>query len=514
MTKRDRFRVRTAALATGVAGVACAACAVFYGCALGLDPSKIGAFGQDSSLPPPTDASSQDATASGTPDAGPAEAEAGPTTCALNTDCVSTNACLVGACDASVCSFAVCPTAAACQGSSCVAATSTCSAPTTYGFHASEVNVTAGPVGCGGSAAWCIAAAAPFVFVGTTNGVVAYPENDPSNPSPTAIPVTGLPFLPMFLTAMGSRVYFVGTPQGTGPTYRLAIASLDVPNNPLVTTLKATSVFQVVSISSLAAAWAAMDGSLFLSNNDPAQLLPAANVMPPFTDGATIISFTSPGVPSGATAVIPSGSRLVMQHWQAAPTPSQSYFSFETGAGSASAQNSGDQPTAPTIGSTGQQSTYAQGSDGSVVWNAATTFVDDAGGNDFASVRVAWLVANGSSTQLAPTKFVDVEPYPTLVPVGNQVVGPVAWIDSTTALVLAAAAGTITGTSAGQTSVQVAVSAPTPALASGRRFIVPQAVGQVGAAASGGLGYVLAAGVAGTPSCTLHVFAPSCAGGP
>ena len=126
-------------------------------------------------------------------------------------------------------------------------------------------------------------------------------------------------------------------------------------------------------------------------------------------------------------------------------------------------------------------------------------------------VRVAWLVGSASAKSFGAKAFVDVEVYSTPVPWGNVVVGPVASIDASTALVLAAAAGTVTSSSAGQTSVQVAVSTPKPALATGRRYVLAQSVGQVGAAASGGFGYVLAPGVPGAPGCTLHVFAPGCA---
>ena len=494
----------------GVTGVALA-----YGCSLGLDASRIGANTRDASLPLAPDTSTQDVTAPAIPDASPAEAEAeaGPAGCLQNADCTSTNGCQVGSCDAGACSFAVCPSGV-CQGSSCNGATSTCTAPTAYGFHAAEVNVTTGPVGCGGNPAACIAAAYPFVFVGTANGVVAYAVNDPASPSPPQVPITGLPFLPAFLTSMGSRVFFVGTPEGTGPTYRLAVASLDVPADPLAKSLPATTALSVVSVSDLASAWAGTDGSLFLSNNDSSQLFPAANVAPPFVDGAQVRFFTSPGVAQGAYAVIPSGSRLVMQHWQGAATPFQTAFSFETGAGTASAQNAGETATLADIGPTGPGAMYAQGSDGSVVWNTATSVVDDAGGNDFGSVRVAWLVADGTTKSFAPTPFVDVEVYAPPVPYGTYVVGPVVSISSSTALVLAAAAGTVGPGSEGQTSVQLAVSTPKPALASGRRYVVAQGVTQVGAAASGGFGYVLAAGVSGAPSCVLHVFAPGCAAGP
>ncbi len=495
------------------AGAACVGASIVYGCSLGLDSSKIGAANGDASIPPASEASPDDDAQQNAPDASLSDAEAGAPGCVLNTDCTGSNGCLVGTCDAGTCSFAICPTSA-CQGSTCSAATSTCSSPTTYGFHSAEVNVTAGAVGCGGNPSLCLAAAYPFVFVGTTTGVVGYVVSDPSNPTPPTVTVAGLAFLPTFITAIGSRVFFVGYPQGAGPTYTLAIAWIDVPNDPLKTTLQANAVLEVVSVTGLSNAWAATDGSLFLSDNDGTGTFPTANVVPPLMSGATITFFSSPGIPAGASPVIPSGSRLVVAEWPGT-TPYQNTFSFETGAGTQAAQNSGAQQTTfADIGGTGPQSAYAQGSDGSNVWNAQTAFLDDAGGIDIGSVRVAWLVASGSATQFAPTQFVTVEQYTPPVAYGTPVLGPVAWVDTSTALVLATAAASLITGSSPQTSVQVAVSTPSPVLASGRRYVLTQSVGQVGAAASGGYGYVLAAGAAGATTCTLHIFAPSCAAAP
>ena len=62
-----------------------------------------------------------------------------------------------------------------------------------------------------------------------------------------------------------------------------------------------------------------------------------------------------------------------------------------------------------------------------------------------------------------------------------------------------------------ETSVQVAVTTPTPSLASGKRYTVEQTPDQVAAVASSGFAYVLVAGGAGAVTCALHIFAPSCA---
>ncbi|HEY8072886.1 MAG TPA: hypothetical protein VIF62_02220, partial [Labilithrix sp.] len=358
----------------------------------------------------------------------------------------------------------------------------------------------------------CLAAAYPFVFVGTTNGVVAYAVNDPSNGAVPPIPVTGVPFLPNQITAMGSRVYFVGAVSGTGPTYRAPIAWIDVPADPLATGLEASTSFASLSVASLNAAWAGTDGSLFLVDYDATRSFPSGNATAPVKDGAAVSFFPSPAVPSGGVPVAVSGSRLVVARWQSQTTPFQTYFSFETGAATASAQNSGEQATYTQIGPTSPQGAYAQGPDGSLLWNTGAIVVDDAGATDTATVRLAWLVASGTTSQFDASANVDIEIYGSPVPIGTAVVGPVAWVDGNTALVLAAADGTLGNGTGGQTSVQVAVRTPKPALASGRRYVVAANVQQVGAASSGGFGYVLAADAAGATTCTLHVFAPACAG--
>jgi hypothetical protein len=380
------------------------------------------------------------------------------------------------------------------------------------------VTVTAGAVGCGGNPLSCLAAAYPFVFVGTTNGVVAYAVNDPSNPSPPEIPIAGLAFVPTFITAMGSRVYFVGEPQGSGPNYPLQVAWLDVPANPLATSLQATAVLAAGNANYVSSAWAATDGSLFLVDNDGTGTFPTARVVPPLGPGASVTFYPSPGIPAAASPVIPSGSRLVLARWAGAATPYQTFFSFETGAGTQGAQSSadedgGEQATFAAIGPTTPEWMFAQGGDGSDLWNAQTAVIDDAGALEVSDVRLAWIVASGTATQISAAPYVTVEQYTPPVPYGAQLSGPVAWVDSNTALVLASAHEYVNTGVPPETSVQVATRTPTPSLVGGRRSLITQPIGQVGAAASGGFGYVLAVGP-GTTSCTLHIFAPGCAAGP
>src|SRR5450432_2737983 len=102
---------------------------------------------------------------------------------------------------------------------------------TAYNFHAGNFHVSLGSAGCGGGgggARRCFAAVYPFVFIGTTNGVVAYPVDNPTNGTPVSIPVAGLPFFPTFVVTSGTTIYFVGAVAGTGPDYKIPIASLAV----------------------------------------------------------------------------------------------------------------------------------------------------------------------------------------------------------------------------------------------------------------------------------------------
>lgn len=497
---RAGFLVGAIGLATGAIVTASVACS------LGLDESKIGAGLKDASPSGLEDGSLVDDGGSGDGSGGGDAADAGCTTAA---QCISTNVCNSGACVAGQCVYTVCPTTTACQGSSCLA-TGGCSAPATYGFHASSISVSAGAVGCGGNAAACVAASYPFVFVGTTEGVVAYPVNDPSNTAPTPVTVLGLPFIPAFMTSMGSRIWFVGGVAGSGPTWRAQVATLVAPSDPLATTMTATTVFDTMTYASISAGWAGTDGSLFLADDDATHFFPIGRLAAPVKDDDTIGFFPSPGIPVGGYPVTMSGARAVVA--QASPTPGdyETFFSFETGSATTNAQNAGEQQTlvgdggVPMMGPTEAPATFAQGSDGSVIWNTGTVTLEDGGVPAVATARFAWLVSSGTTSTFDATQNVDEEVYGAPLAYPTAVAGPVAWIDANTALVTAAAHELLTST-----SVQVALRTPTPSVVPDRRTVVPVGIGAVGAAASGGYGYVLEADPTGTLE--LHVFAPSCA---
>jgi hypothetical protein len=470
-------------------------------CSLGLDPSLIGA-GADGGVDgsgPGADGGDAAVSADGAP------IDPGARECTKDADCKPPNACASAArCDTSigVCVFDVC-NVGACKAAACDTNANTCTVPVSHGYHASQFRVNLGPVGCGGDPRRCFAAAHPFVFVGTTNGLVAYQVGDPVNTSPPQITVTGLSFIPQRVVGVDRRVFFLGSRQGSGPsTYRLPVAWVDVPGNPLLTTLAAKSA--LVSIPANDFRWTLPNDKygLFLVHDD--RVFPTSVLDVPANDTTTLGMFPSNGAPQGSTIAASSGSRLLTFRWDGSNTSYLGLFSFETQAGTGGAQNGGEVSAGP-MGQIYPQGFFTQTTGGTVGWSVSSVVVPgDGGPQSTVAARFAWLVADKNATAIDPAQRVDVETYGGLG-YGSTVAGPPAIIDDKTALVLAASPG-----DRSQTSVQVATRAQTPAsLVANRRFVLPVDVNRVASAASNGFGYVLAIDD-GQPTSTVHVFAPGC----
>lgn len=482
---------RTLVVAIAAAGVG--AFSAFAGCSLDLDESKIGATAEagapeDSGQPPQ--------------DGGGDVAADGASTgarCTKDDECRSANACLTGTCDLfrGVCVYDVCRKPAACTVSACDPQAKACNPATAvYGFHTAQFKVTTGGIGCG-ALSRCFAAAYPFVFVGTTNGVVAYPAADPTNPTPTSIPVSGLSFFPQFIVASGNRVYFVGAALGSGANAKLPLAWIDVPQDPQAKTLTATTVLETVGQPSMGFAFAAPSDALLLVVNDAQRAFPSALVAPPLQDLASVSFFPLAGIPDAGAAPTPvatSGARLLMNRY----SPFLPNLSFEIGPGTATTQNAGEQGIS-ALAPIANQYAFAPGADGSVLFSSLSLNATDAGPTTPRAVRLTWLVADANAGFDA-TANVDIETYPT-PPVGLAV-GPVAWVDAQNALVTAQLK-----TDPAQTVVRVASKGNPPTIST-KQFLIAKTVDGVAAAASNGLGYVI---VADSPTdATIHVFAPSC----
>jgi hypothetical protein len=390
-----------------------------------------------------------------------------------------------------------CPTQA-CHAAVCNLSSQQCSVPTTFGFEATKFTVGVGGVGAG--VRYSIAAAWPFVFVLTTNGVVAYDVVDPSDSTPPLVAVHGVPFLPIATLAVGRRVYFVRGTEGTGPSYRQAVAWVDVPQNPLLTTLKATSAFVTTPSSGVDAVLTNGVDGLFVAYEG--NLEPTAKLAPPIDDTTVLKPQANAGLASGAAILASSGSRLLAYRYDSGPN--NPFFAIVNGATTSSAQTT-TEVQLDAYGPLADQRFFTTGEDGSVLWATAVFDVNDAGNTaGIGHARLSWLLDTGTSANFDTVTHADLQAYsPTT---GALVVAPPVWIDPNTALGLAAASSTSTSS----TSVQVVTKAP-PTVHGSSRTLLSVDPGSVGVASSNGFGYVLAQDDSKNATCSVYVFAPACA---
>ncbi len=466
-------------LALGAAGVVGA-------CSLGLDPNKIpgGDSGSDASLDGFIDAPN-------------------PVQCKTDPDCKPTNGCLTGKCNAGQCNYTLCATNA-CNASVCDGTSHTCSAPAAYSFHASQFHVSLGNIGCGGGAGVrrCFAAVYPFVFVGTTNGVVAYAVANPTNGTPSSIPVAGLPFFPNFIVSNGQVVYFVGSVAGTGPTYKVPIATLTVPTDPTVTEMVASTVFDTLQVTSVDAVFPDIAGGIYLVREDPTKVFPAARIAAPLNDLDTLSFSPTAGASAIASVAAASGTRLVTFR-QENGAPFDSFFSLETAAATGSAQNAGEQSLLASMGQNYANSYLAQGPKGGLLWTTLNVNVPDGGPATTVSARLAWVLADGTATSFDGTTHVDVATY-NLAGIPNaDLPGPSAWVDDNNAIVISAVVG-----NTAQSLVQMATRSGTPGLVPNRSWQLGFDPGSLAVAASNGFGYVLTPDL--TAGANVHVFGTTC----
>jgi hypothetical protein len=458
-------------------------------CSLGLDPSLI----------PGSDSGSDVTVGDGGVDA------PNPTQCKADPDCKSANGCLTGKCetDAGKCVYTLCPTNA-CNAAVCDTNSHTCSAPSAYPFHAGTFHVSLGNIGCGGGGAGarrCFAAVYPFVFVGTTNGVVAYSVANPASTSPTSIPVAGLPFFPNAVVASGGTVYFVGAVAGSGPDYKIPIAALTVPTDPTVAQMAATTVFDTLQVPSVDAVFADTTGGIYLVQSNASKSFPAARITAPLKDLDALTFAPTAGLPANSSVAAASGSRLVTFRQENGGSFG-AFFSLENAAATGSAQNAGEQNVLQTMGETYVPSYIAESPTGGLLWTTAAVNVPDGGAATTISARLSWVLADQVATNFDATTHVDVSTYNTNG-LGGDLPGPSAWVDDNTAIVVSAVPSNTT-----QSIVQVASRNGTPSVVPSRSFQLAFPPSQLAVTASNGFGYVLTPDQ--TSGVNVHVFGTAC----
>ena len=492
-TRRGRLVVAGVFAAGGIATIGLASCS------LGLDESLIGRVaeggvdessvvdsfvveGGDGALPPIN------------PEAG---------VCTKDEDCKGTAGCLTARCDVprKACVLQVCRTPT-CNSAACDVPTAKCGAAKPYKYRAAQFPVGAA-IGCGGALGRCFAAVYPYVFVGTSNGVVAFAANDPQSATPPAIPLAGIGFVPTQIVASGSRVYFLGTPVGAGASSRVPMAYADVPPDPFAAKIPVTTILATYNRP------ASDPVTLFPRGNDTALLVDlnvasayaSAPVEPPLVEPAvfnsTGIAFTAASSPLAV-----SGSRLVMGQITAA---SAATFGFVAAAGSASPATSPDVTIATATPAAGPQY-FAPSADGAVFWAHVSLAPPPVAPNP-QLIRAAkgYFVVPDATGAFDPASGLDLEVYG--LPVGTQTVGPAAMLDAKTALVT-----TSVPTNPALSNVGFVTRQPLALVKNAdntpRRFGLTVPVSQLAAAGSNGLGYVLAVEPSGP---MVYVFDPACA---
>ncbi len=399
----------------------------------------------------------------------------------------------------------VCGNAANCQIQVCESS-QTCTQAASYGFAPASFQVTTGGIG-GFGVQSSIAAAWPFVFVVTNNGLSAYNVVDPTNNTPPVVPLQGVPFIPVATLAVGRRVYFLTGTQGGPTTYRQAVAWVDVPRNPLQATLQATSAFVSTPDSPLSSVFSNDTNGLYFLYGG-AMLDPTANVAPPLDDTTMLTPYPNTGLPNGASIVASTGGRLISYRYSTYTPPVDGaapfnvpFLALVNKPGSSSAATTTEFPIFQ-FGALDSQSGFATGGDGSVIWE--TGVIDPVSGG-IASARLSWLIDSAAAGNFDTTSYVDLVTYSP--PAGGQLVGQPGWMDANTALGLAALSSTQTST----TLVQVVHKTPASIdpVRSTQLGVPP---GQVGVATSDGFGYALLNNDPMNRSCTVQIIAPSCGG--
>lgn len=482
--------MRRALLALTLA--AAAPFAAVSGCSLGLDESKIGGLPEAA---PFDDGGAPDGPRPNPTNEAGTDAGGLPTACTRNEDCATTAGCLTGRCDLArkACAFDVC-LSSTCNGGTCDPNARTCSPPKPRTLRAGTFPVGAG-VGCGGGLGnpdRCLAFVYPFVFVGTTNGVVAFSAEDPASASPRQVPVKGVGFLPTSLVAAGSRVFMLGASAAVGANSRVQIAVLDVPTDPFTKELSAVTILSSFDRPS---------GDVILPReNDTAYLLqlaapasfPTGILQAPLREPLDVKSaplvFTA-----GANPMAVSGNRVVMQLSNA---QNQSTMAFVTGAGTPQAAKAGELLLAAAGNVTTQQS-FSTLTSGAVYW-AVAQLNGPPPINTLRAARGHFLVADANAP-FDPAGGVDLQVYPN-IPAASAIIGPAALVDADTAIVSFAVPPALNTT---DVRVHKRAGGLLPP-----KVTLTQPIAQLGAAGSSGLAVILAA--ESPTASSIHVFDPAC----
>jgi hypothetical protein len=452
--------------------------------------------------------------------------------CVTDAECVPPNGCYSARCDTvlGACVYTVCESRArACRASRCLESSLQCdpNAERDYAFKTTGYSVPDVTLGCVLDPSACVVAVHPFVFVGTKSGAAAIVVDDLLATSPRVVTVRGFDLPAARIVASGRRVWFLGAVQGTAPPYRVPIAWMDVPSDPVRPVLEAKLATFAYSFPAIAA-FAAPDGGLFLVHNDASQGLPTTVLMPPLPpegvlglsgsvpDGgtatmslpnATHVMHRISNAPLGSAIVAASANRLVAFRFA-------STFNLVGAPAQPTAQAGADGVVSPGPAALAA-ARFATGPDGVV---AHTLPIDPmpADCNCLSQQRLVWTLPNAAATTFETGQIIAYESYTNPTSAGCRMCAPfplpslAAWIDAKTMLVAAPGSeGQRTNTAVRVVSREPLAAPPT------KRFVtVPQEQGnfathKVALTSAAGFGYLFVADGEGG-NVALSIFDPRC----
>jgi hypothetical protein len=459
-----------------------------------------------------------------------------PSRCALDTDCVPPNPCYTAHCDTVVgaCAYALCEAPRACAMATCNPNGFTCEDTVDYGFRTTRYGVPDVTLGCA-SPNDCVAAAFPFLFVGTKSGsAVALVVDDRIAKAARTVPIRALSLAPARIVTSGRRVWFVGDVQGSAPPYRLPLAYLDVPSDPTARELVATTLTVGYPYPTVSA-FPAPDGALFAVFDDPSQGFPTAVLAPPFPEqpalglanpeaadagpappSGNVPMYRIAAPPAGASVVAASGARLVVYR-----TGLVSLVGAAGSAGAAAGAEMAINPALPALA----PPLFFQGADGTVVATASIVADPPPPDCDCTShARLQWIFPNGFSPTADIGQIVDAEIHENPnAPAPNvtchacalsyfSAPSLAAWIDPHTALVAAAATDPQRALTAVRSITRDPIAAPVSRRAVTAANETPKgnfATDRIALASAHGLGYLVVADGEGN-GVTLSIFDPAC----
>lgn len=388
-----------------------------------------------------------------------------------------------------------------CAYSRCNTSTRECTDTASYGdylFERIRVDLGGATLSCKTDLRPCIAVRYPFLYVGTEQGPMRATISDPKATDVVATPVAGAPTQRTYVAGAGPTIYFtadyVASEAGASHWGIAWLTSFDGD-------LGVTSITAPMGADYLAALGAPPTSEMLVFAGVSGQgWRAAASVNAPIAKDPKFEGAGFGGISGDPVAV--SGTRTLFHAAGQTMAGYRDRFTLADALGTS--QGHALAAATDVSWTSGGLSQFAVGDDGSVVW--LTTVVPDPMTGVQTAARVWWLVDGLASLLTDDARRFDAETFTTPAPPNTPAIGPVAWTDPQTALVVAQDSATRQAA----VSVVSRVSLP-PAVVDGSRRVENVPLGTSSTFVTSH-GYAYLVSVEGAAGSTLRVrgFAPAC----